>query len=408
MQPMEFTKVGEQVLEVKLQAEVSVHSKLGIEPIINGVGPATRLGGLALSENIWKAMQESNERSYRMEELHESAGRLIAEMIGAPASLVTSGASASLTLSTAACIAGFDRQMHLDLPFPKTKRVEVLVQRLHQDPYDHAVTAAGARIKPFGDLKETTTAQLIESINENVCALLWRESSDKGALDLATCSKIAHEHGLPVIVDGALFIPPLSRLKNYLQQGADFIAMSGGKGFRGPHTSGLLVASPANVKIAMLHHLDLDERSATWSYQITEGKFADLPSNGIGRAMKVGREQIFGLVAAIQEYLNTDGYKVGDLEIGECKRVLEQANLVQTEQVFYSPLDVTNLHIHVPSGVTADEFYLELAGGSPRIILGQEMSDKGVLTLNPMSLVQGQGLLIGTRINEIAKQRKGK
>ena len=134
MQPMEFTKVGEQVLEVKLQAEVSVHSKLGIEPIINGVGPATRLGGLALSENIWKAMQESNERSYRMEELHESAGKLIAEMIGAPASLVTSGASASLTLSTAACIAGFDRQMHLDLPFPKTKRVEVLVQRLHQDP----------------------------------------------------------------------------------------------------------------------------------------------------------------------------------------------------------------------------------------------------------------------------------
>ena len=408
MQPMEFTKVGEQVLEVKLQAEVSVHSKLGIKAIINGVGPATRLGGLALSENIWKAMQESNERSYRMEELHESAGKLIAEMIGAPASLVTSGASASLTLSTAACIAGFDRQMHLDLPFPKTKRVEVLVQRLHQDPYDHAVTAAGARIKPFGDLKETTTAQLIESINENVCALLWRESSDKGALDLATCSKIAHEHGLPVIVDGALFIPPLSRLKNYLQQGADFIAMSGGKGFRGPHTSGLLVASPANVKIAMLHHLDLDERSATWSYQITEGKFADLPSNGIGRAMKVGREQIFGLVAAIQEYLNTDGYKVGDLEISECKRVLEQANLVQTEQVFYSPLDVTNLHIHVPSGVTADEFYLELSAGNPRIILGQEMSDKGVLTLNPMSLVQGQGLLIGTRIIEIAKQRRCK
>ncbi len=400
-------KAGEQVPEVKLRVKVSIHSQIGIRPIINGVGPATRLGGLALSENVWNAMQESNQRSYRMEELHESAGKLIAEMIGAPSSLVTSGASASLTLSAAACIAGFDRQMHLDLPFPKTSRVDVLVQRLHQDPYDHAVTAAGARIKTFGNANETSPAHLIESINENVCALLWRESSDKSALDLATCSKIAHEHGIPVIVDGALFVPPLSRLKSYLSQGADFIAVSGGKGFRGPHTSGLLIASPTDVKIAMLHHLDLDERSATWSYQIDEEKFAELPSNGIGRAMKVGREQIFGLIAAIQEYLIDDRYEIGDIEVNECMRILEQESLVQAEKVFYSPLDVTNLHIHAPAGVTADEFYLELAAGSPRIILGQEMSNKGILTLNPMSLVQGQGFLIGTRINEIATQRKG-
>ena len=407
MQRMEFMRVGELVLVARLQVKVAIHSQLGIEPIINGVGPATRLGGLALSENVWKAMRESNEQSYRMEELHESAGKFIANLIGAPASLVTAGASAALTLSTAACIAGFDRQMLIDLPFPQTKRVDVLVQRLHQDPYDHALSAAGARMRPFGDAKETTESQLLESIDENVCALLWRESADKGALDLATCSKIAHERGIPVIVDGALFIPPLNRLKHYLEQGADFIAISGGKGFRGPHTSGLLVASPANIKIAMLHHLDLDERNATWSHQISEGEFAELPSNGIGRSMKVGREQIFGLVAAIQEYLITEGYQIGENEIAECKNVLDQAKRVQTEKVFYSPLDVTNLHIHAPSGLSADEFYMKLAMGRPRIILGQEMSERGVLTLNPMSLVEGQGILIATRINMIAIQGKG-
>jgi len=404
---MEFMRVGELVLVARLQVRVAIHSKLGIEPIINGVGPATRLGGLALSENVWKAMRESNEQSYRMEELHESAGKFIANLIGAPASLVTAGASAALTLSTAACIAGFDCQMLIDLPFPQTKKVDVLVQRLHQDPYDHALSAAGARMRPFGDAKETTERQLIESIDENVCALLWRECADKGALDLATCSQIAHERGIPVIVDGALFIPPLNRLKQYLEQGADFIAISGGKGFRGPHTSGLLVASPANIKIAMLHHLDLDERNATWSHQISEGEFAELPSNGIGRSMKVGREQIFGLVAAIQEYLSTEGYQIGDNEIAECKNVLDQAKRVQTEKVFYSPLDVTNLHIHAPSGLSADEFYVKLAMGRPRIILGQEMSELGVLTLNPMSLVEGQGILIATRINMIAIQGKG-
>jgi D-glucosaminate-6-phosphate ammonia-lyase len=407
MQLMEFMKVGELVLVARFQVKVSIHSQLGIEPIVNGVGPATRLGGLALSENVWKAMRESNEHSYRMEELHESAGKLIANLIGAPSSLVTAGASAALTLSTAACIAGFDRQMLIDLPFPQTKRVDVLVQRVHQDPYDHALSAAGARMRPFGDAKGTTERELIESIDEKVCALLWRESTDKGALDLATCSKIAHEHGIPVIVDGALFIPPLNRLKNYLEQGADFVAISGGKGFRGPHTSGLLVASPANIRIAMLHHIDLDERNATWSHQISEGEFAELPSNGIGRSMKVGREQIFGLIAAIQEYLITESYQIGDSEITECKSVLDQANRVQTEKVLYSPLNVTNLHIHVPSGFSADEFYMKLATGRPRIILGQEMSDRSVLTLNPMSLMKGQGFLIGTRINEITIQGKG-
>ena len=404
---MEFVKVGEQAPAAKFRVKVSIHSQLGIEPIINGVGPATRLGGLALSENVWKAMQESNEHSYRMEELHESAGNLIAKCIGAPACLVTSGASASLTLSAAACIAGFDRQMLIDLPFPNTAKVGILVQRLHQDPYDHALCAAGARMRAFGDSQGTTAKQLIDAIDAQVCALLWRESTDKGALDLATCSKIAHEHGISVIVDGALFIPPVSRLKNYLDQGADFIAVSGGKSFRGPHTSGLLVASPSNIKIAMLHHLDLDERSATWSYQITDGEFAQLASNGIGRAMKVGREQIFGLVAAIQEHIVDEVYKVGDIEISECKRVLGQGSGVQAVEVFYPPLNVTNLHIHVPHALSADDFYMLLATGRPRIILGQEMSEHGVLTLNPMSLSKGQGFLIGTRINEIAMQRIG-
>jgi L-seryl-tRNA(Ser) seleniumtransferase len=382
---------------------LSIHSQLAIEPIINGVGPATRLGGLALSDYVWEAMQESNARSYRMEELHESAGKLIANLIGAPSSLVTSGASAALTLSAATCIAGFDRQMLIDLPFPNTNKVDVLVQRSHQDPYDHALSAAGARMRPFGESKSATESQLIESIDEKVCALLWRESEEKGALDLATCSRIAHQRGISVIVDGALFIPPASRLKSYLEKGADFIAISGGKGFRGPHTSGLLVASPANVRIAMLHHLDLDERNATWSHKISEEEFAELPSNGIGRSMKVGREQIFGLVAAIQEYVVSEGYQIGNVEISECKSVLEKASKVQTKDVFYSPLDVTNLHIYAPDGLSADEFYMKLATGSPRIILGQEMSEHGVLTLNPMSLVKGQGFLIGTRINEIAR-----
>ena len=401
-------RAGERALVARYRRNMSIFPLLGIEPIINGVGPATRLGGLSLSENVWSAMKEANQSSYRMDELHLHAGALIAKMIGAPASLVTAGASASLTLSAAAAIAGFDRQMLIDLPFPKSKKVEILVQRVHQDPYDHALTAAGAQIRAFGGENGSTVDQLHAALNSNVCALLWRESEGDSALDLATCSKIAHENGIPVIVDGALFVPPASRLQDYLKQGADFVAISGGKSFRGPHTSGLLVASPANIKIALLHHLDLDERSATWSYEIGDGQFADLPSNGIGRAMKVGREQIFGLIAAIQDYLLEPSYQVGDAEVVECKKELDQGDMVQSEMRFYSPLNVTNLHIASPKPLSADQFYSHLASGAPRIILGQEMSDKGFLTLNPMALQKGEGSQIGRRINEIARQGQGK
>ena len=98
---------------------------------------------------------------------------------------------------------------------------------------------------------------------------------------------------------------------------------------------------------------------------------------------------------------------ISNIELKKNLVLLEKASKVQTKDVFYSPLDVTNLHIHAPSGLSADEFYMKLAMGRPRIILGQEMSERGVLTLNPMSLVEGQGILIATRINMIAIQGKG-
>jgi seryl-tRNA(Sec) selenium transferase len=120
--------------------------------------------------------------------------------------------------------------------------------------------------------------------------------------------------------------------------------------------------------------------------------------------MKVGREQIFGLVAAIQDYLLEPSYQVGDAEVNECKKVLDQGDMLRSETRFYSPLNVTNLHIPAPKHLSADQFYNLLASGTPRIILGQEMSDKGFLTLNPMALQKGEGSLIGRRINEIAKE----
>jgi len=373
----------------------------GISPVINGTGPSTRLGGVGLSPGVWEAMQRSHKENYRMEQLHQAASEEISKLLDCPAALVTAGASAALTLAAATCIAGYSAQELIALPFPQTNKREILIQRTHIDPYDHAVAAAGAKIRSIGETSGCTYSEMKEAVTDEVCAILWRETSNPNELSLKQCSTIAHEKGVQIIVDGALYIPPISRIRSYLNDGADFIAISGGKGFRGPHTSGLLVSSLINFRIALLHHLDLDEKESTWNYAISESNFAKLPSNGIGRSMKVGREQIFGLVKAIYEYIQNPTYETGNEELEKCRATLLKIPSLKFHEKYNIPLNVVILYLKPPSHLSVDEFYLELANTEPRVILGQEISHKNFLSINPMGLKKDEGQIIANKVRKI-------
>jgi D-glucosaminate-6-phosphate ammonia-lyase len=380
---------------------VDIFSKLGITPIINGVGPATRLGGLPLSEGVWAAMRDSSIQSYRMDELHEAAGRYLAELLGIPGALVTAGASAALSLSTAVCIAGGDVQRIANLPHVLDRPTVVVIQKAHRDPYDHAITAMGATIREIGFPASTNSIELASALDSTVCAVLWRSGRMGDFLDLATCAQISHSFNIPVIVDAAMYVPPISRLQEYFHDGADYVAASGGKGFRGPHTSGLLFAQPQNIQRALLHHLDMDERPSTWKNNINEELINGLPRNGIARGMKVGREQIFGLIVAVEEYVSRKEHDHGAREIDNCEISLSKVKEISVTRVFEESLQVTNLHIVTNGEMSADEFYLRLASGTPRVILGQELAWKGILTMNPMALAKGDGVAIAEKIKSV-------
>ena len=148
--------------------------ELGLRPVINAVGPATRLGGLPLSDGVQAAMRAAGERNVRMDELQEAAGGRLAELLGVPAVYVTSGASAGLTLAAAVCVAGDDLELTDALPQISGPRRRVLVQRGHRDPYDHALTAAGVTLTEIGYASSTREDELTREFDGTVAAVLWR------------------------------------------------------------------------------------------------------------------------------------------------------------------------------------------------------------------------------------------
>ena len=382
---------------------VSLAEKLGVTPVINGVGPVTRLGGLNLSEEINTEVKDSSHQSYRMDELHLAAFDYIAKVLKVPGGLVTCGAAAALTMAASVCIAGSDVKRINSLPHVTWPKKNVVIQRNQTDPYDYPIFATGAVIQFIGGDEGASLQEIESSLDDTVCAFIYRANDFKTQVELSEIIKICKARGVPVIIDAAVTVPPIERLQNYFKMGATFVATSGGKGFRGPQTAGLLFCSRQNAIEALLHHLDMDERLTTWSFlQEQSNAPLSLPANGIARAMKVGREQIFGMLAAIDQYLLESKYDLGNAELDLCEKAVQDSGAIDVIRYRNEFLLVDQLKFKIGVPELVDEFYLELDHGAPRVILGQELTTLGFLTLNPMALQLGQGKKIAKQIIEIS------
>lgn len=384
---------------------MNLAERLGVTPVINGVGPVTRLGGLNLSEEIETEIKNSSHLSYRMDELHLAAFDYIAKALNVPGGLVTCGAAAALTMATSVCIAGSDAKRINSLPHVTWPKRNVVIQRIQSDPYDHPIIATGAVLRLIGGDHGASLVEIESSLDDTVCAFIYRQNDFKTEVELSEIIKLCRAKGVPVIIDAAVTVPPIERLQNYFKMGATFVAASGGKGFRGPQTAGLLFCSKQNAIAALLHHLDMDERITTWpSLQGQSNAPLGLPANGIVRAMKVGREQIFGMVAAIDQYLINAEYNLGNEELNMCEKIVQESDAIDVVRYRNEYLLVDQLKFRIGAPQIVDEVYLELHHGTPRVILGQELTSLGFLTLNPMALQSGQGEKIARRIIEISQK----
>jgi len=378
-----------------------LYEGLGVPVALNGVGPATRLGGLPLHPEVWAAMQESLASPVRMDVLEVAAGRRIAELLGAPAAYVTSGASAAMLLGTAAAMTGGRADLVDRLPDTTGMRHRVIIQAAHRDPYDRAIAPTGAVLETIGYPDSTHPDELDRVLGDDVAAVLYRPGKPGNLLSLAATAEIAHAHGVPVLVDGAVHAPGLERLRALFTDGADLVALSGGKGFRGPQASGLLLGRADLVEAVGAQHQDMDERLATWPPGLAAGGRTP-PRHGPGRPMKVGREQIAGLLAALERYVRDPGgdEAPGITELAETERILREGGVDVTRH-HDTALDVPSLHVRAgESSAAVDALALALAARPVPAYVGESEAWRGVVTINPMALRPGDGVALGTAIVE--------
>lgn len=281
--------------------------QLGLKPVINAIGYATPLGNGRLDEATIEAMVEGARHFVSIAELQKAVGRRLAEITHAEAGYVVSGAAAGLTLATAACIAGLNPSIMNRLPDagPSVPRT-VVVHRAHRYDYDHAVRQAGAELREVGFPNLTFPYELSEAIREDTVAVLFRGDGTRNVVPFGDVIEIARSRDVPVIVDAALTVPPVENLWRYIDNGADLVVFSGGKAIGGPPASGFVVGKADLIASIALQHQDMDVRVETWSKESYGQTVVDPPYQGIGRPMKVGKEQVLGLLTAINQYVERD------------------------------------------------------------------------------------------------------
>jgi D-glucosaminate-6-phosphate ammonia-lyase len=279
--------------------------QLGIHPIINAVGYATRVSGSCPHPEVVAAMTAASSQYFEIDDLLTAASSLIARCTGAEAGIVTCGAGAALTLATAACLAGNQPEIMDQLPdVSACPRNEIIFPVPGPFDYDHAIRLSGARLVLINYRADDALRQIERAITPRTAAIgfVWLRVDERP--DLTALGDLAHRHGIPVIVDAACALPPTENLANFSKCGADLVAYSGGKHLGGPQASGILCGRADLIRSAWVQMVDMDVREGTWSLQhwIANGWLSRPPRHGIGRSMKVSKESIVGVMAALQRY----------------------------------------------------------------------------------------------------------
>jgi L-seryl-tRNA(Ser) seleniumtransferase len=295
---------------------MDIYERLGVRKRINAAGLLTRLGGSLMSPEVLQAMAEAARSHVDIAELQARASAVIAECTGAEAGYVTSGAAAALTLGTAACLTGLDAARMERLPHTEGMPHEVIMCRTHRTGYDHAIRAAGARIRDVGFNDRAVGAgvrgiepwEIEAAVTPAVVAVAYTVSPSLGP-PLPEVVGVARRCGLPVIVDAAAALPPRENLRRFVAEGADLVAFSGGKAIRGPQSTGILCGRRDLIAAAALQQLDMDVATETWSPPpslISREALRGIPHHGVGRGFKVGKEEIVGLIVALQRFVEAD------------------------------------------------------------------------------------------------------
>ena len=394
-----------------------VYQKLGVHPIVNGVGYATRVSGSCPHPEVIAAMAAASAEYVEIDDLLHAASALISRCTTAEAGIVTAGAGAALTLAAAACLTGNQPDLMDQLPdVSRCPRQEIIYPQPGPFDYDHAIRLSGAKLISLDYRAPNALQQIEAAITPQTAAIgyVWYGVKEQTALrDLVA---LAHRHDLPVIVDGAFSMPPVENLTRLSSEGADLIAYSGGKHLGGPQASGILCGRADLIRSAWVQMVDMDVRQGTWSLQrwVDEGWISRPPRHGIGRQMKVSKEAMVGLMTALDRYSRRDH---------AAEQVEWQGRIAQ---IFEGVKDLTALHItrleqaangqpypllQIDSGTSPDaltvrQFTLALRSLPRKILLAEDEQNPDRTYLFAQCLQPGDVEYIITAVREIVSTHR--
>jgi D-glucosaminate-6-phosphate ammonia-lyase len=360
-----------------------IYRQLGIRPLINAAGTYTTLTGSLLVPQAREAMAEASKYFVPLIDLQLAAGARIAKLLDVPAAMISSGGAGSILLATAACVTGKDAAKVRQIPDTTGMKNEVIMVRQHRMGFDHACRAVGAKIVEVETVDDLKTA-----INPKTTMLFWVNISEpKGKISAKDFLDAGKRAGVPVFNDAAAELPPSVNLTALVKQGYDLVGFSGGKGLRGPQASGLLLGRSDLIEAA---HMNNNPHSDT-----------------IARTAKVGKEEIMGLLAAVEVYVKRDHAADQKLWQGFMQSIARDLKRVKgaTAEVFVPPYPgghpIPYLRVkwdRSALALTYEECAKRLREGEPRIEVNASADEITIVSylLNP-----GEERIVGWRFAEV-------
>ena len=372
---------------------VDYYQKLGVTPFINAAGTYTVLSASTMPDEVQMAIALAARQPVNLNELLDASGAYLAKQLRCEAALVTAGAAAALVVGTAACVNLGNEQSILNIPTDMAGlKNEVIVQKSHRYGYDHALRNCGISF-----IEVETHEQYEQAFNDRTVMAHFFNAVG-GKIGREDWVRVAHQHGVPCFNDAAADVPPVSNLWNYTQMGFDLVTFSGGKGLRGPQCTGLLLGRKDLIEAAKKNNSP--------------------NSNTVGRGMKVAKEEIVGLVAAVDWFLKQDDAAMETEYRERANRIVKHLSAIPTVQTQIFIPEVAN---HVPHLlITYDQNRIKITGaevmqkmreGKPRIELnpstGGAPASAGLaggpntVVVGVWMLQPGEEMIVAKRLREV-------
>jgi L-seryl-tRNA(Ser) seleniumtransferase len=373
---------------------VDYYDKLGVPKIINAAGTYTYLTASIMPPEVQAAITLASSHNVRLRDLQAAAGTYIAQRLRCESALVSSGAAAALTLGTAACMTRNASDGAKDVParvapFPH----DVIIQTAHRFVHEHALEMSGATL-----VNVTTLDDYEKAFSDRTALAFYFNAAEGGQISREDWIRVAHAHNVPCFIDAAADVPPIANLWNLTGMGFDLVAFSGGKGMRGPQNAGLLLGRKDLIAAAQANN-NPNDRS-------------------VGRGMKVAKEQIVGMVAAIDWLLAQTDEGIEAEARARCERIAAALTSIPTltTEIFVPPVanHVPHLMIHYDQSrvpIAPIDVAAALAKGTPAIELnpgtGHESgaaglkSDVHTIVVGPWMMRPGDDVIVGRRLREV-------